>query len=86
MKASCTPCEKSVTVSFSGNRVAVDAPAQFGQFRFRNVHLKRTNRRCFHHFCELVVITVSFAASSRPLFEKRVPANTRGASCGLALS
>jgi hypothetical protein len=24
MKASCTPCEKSVTVSFSGNRVAVE--------------------------------------------------------------
>ena len=22
----------------------VDAPAQFGQFRFRNIHMKRTNR------------------------------------------
>ena len=43
MKASCTPCEASATVSFSGHRVAIDAPAQFGEFRFRNIHMKRTN-------------------------------------------
>jgi hypothetical protein len=24
----------------------VDAPAQFGKFRFRNIHMKRTNRSC----------------------------------------
>ena len=29
-----------------------DTPAQFGEFRVRSTHLKRTNRRRLHHICE----------------------------------
>src|SRR6185436_10854932 len=31
----------------------VDASAQFGQVGLWNVHMKRTNRSCLHHTCEL---------------------------------
>src|SRR4029077_6848650 len=30
----------------------VDASTQFGELRFRNVHLKRPNRRCLRYSCE----------------------------------